>query len=129
MQNGKKYRGRVEMSEELDHLKINEKKNRKKNEEKNYIKRIKNGNTFRYTYKDNRPVNDKNTLEKISKIYIAPAYRNVKIFLDNDLLAVGIDDKGRNIPYIFNNIDKKWLRINNLHIHSKQLSDCFSKPI
>ncbi len=94
------------MSEELDHLKINEKKNRKKNEEKNYIKRIKNGNTFRYTYKDNRPVNDKNTLEKISKIYIAPAYRNVKIFLDNDLLAVGIDDKGRK-QYVYSDEFKK----------------------
>jgi len=28
------------------------------------------------------------------------------------------DDKGRNIPYVYNNT---WLRINNLHIHSKDL--------
>ena len=96
------------MSENLesDHLKINEKKDRTMYDNKNYIKRIKNGNGFRYIYKDNRPVNDKNTLEKISKIYIAPAYRNVKIYLNSDLLAVGIDDKGRK-QYVYSEEFKK----------------------
>ncbi len=82
------------MSEE-DHLKINEKTDRTVYDKKNYIKRMKNGNSFRYFYKDGKAVTDKNTLEKISHIYIAPAYRDVKIYLNQDLLAVGIDDKGR----------------------------------
>lgn len=39
------------------------------------------------------------------------------------------DTRGRKIPYVYNESNKQWLRINNLHIHSKQLSDCFSAPI
>jgi len=35
-----------------------------------------------------------------------------------------IDEKGRKIPYILYN--NKWIRINNLHIHSKDLQSCFS---
>lgn len=35
-----------------------------------------------------------------------------------------IDEKGRKIPYILYN--DKWIRINNLHIHSKDLKSCFS---
>ena len=89
-----------------DHLKINEKKNRSNMDKKNYIKRIANGKSFKYTYKDGRPVNDKNALEKISHIYIAPAYRNVKIYLDSDLLAVGIDTKGRK-QYVYSEEFKK----------------------
>jgi hypothetical protein len=34
------------------------------------------------------------------------------------------DDKGRNIPYVFTG--SKWIRINNLHIHSKDLRDNMS---
>ena len=36
------------------------------------------------------------------------------------------DEQGRNIPYIFNN---EWIRLNNLHIHSKKLDDCLSKSV
>ncbi len=89
-----------------DHLKINEKKNRSNMDKKNYIKRIANGKSFKYLYKDGRAVNDKATLEKISHIYIAPAYRNVKIYLDSDLLAVGIDTKGRK-QYVYSEEFKK----------------------
>jgi hypothetical protein len=38
-----------------------------------------------------------------------------------------IDEQQRKIPYIWNPVQQKWLRINNLHIHSKQLKDCLSK--
>jgi len=34
-----------------------------------------------------------------------------------------IDEKGRRIPYLFS-ATGEWLRINNLHIHSKALRDC-----
>jgi hypothetical protein len=37
------------------------------------------------------------------------------------------DYKGRKIPFIFNG--SEWLRINNLHIHSKNLQPCLSTPI
>ncbi len=87
-------------------LKINKKKNRKNNEKKNYIKRVKNGNSFTYYYKSGNKVTNKNELEKISHIYIAPAYKNVKIFLDSDLLATGIDDKGRK-QYVYSEEFKK----------------------
>jgi hypothetical protein len=39
-----------------------------------------------------------------------------------------LDEYNRNIPYIKNN-EGNWIKINNLHIHSKQLQDCLSKPI
>jgi len=38
-----------------------------------------------------------------------------------------LDSQGRNIPYIFDG--SKWLRINNLHIHSKDLEPCLSRAI
>ena len=87
-------------------MKINEKKDRLKEEKKNYIKRIRNGNNFRYIYKDGRLVNDRETIEKIKKIYIAPAYRDVKIFLNQDLLATGVDDMGRK-QYVYSDSFKK----------------------
>ena len=36
------------------------------------------------------------------------------------------DDKHRKIPYILRKSDNTWLRINNLHIHSKELAPCLS---
>jgi len=38
-----------------------------------------------------------------------------------------IDNSGRKIPYILD--DSKWIRINNLHVHSKNLVDGLSMPI
>lgn len=38
-----------------------------------------------------------------------------------------VDKKGRKIPYIYDGT--KWLRINNLHVHSKQLQNGLSLPI
>jgi len=40
-----------------------------------------------------------------------------------------LDDTGRNIPYIYNEDDNIWIKINNLHVHSKLLADCLSKPM
>lgn len=37
------------------------------------------------------------------------------------------DEKNRNIPYILN--ENKWIKINNLHIHSKTLNEAISIPI
>lgn len=37
------------------------------------------------------------------------------------------DEKGRMIPYIFNGIT--WIRVNNLHIHSKDVTSSLSVPI
>jgi hypothetical protein len=37
------------------------------------------------------------------------------------------DSSGRNIPYIYTGSD--WVRINNLHVHSKELTPLLSKPI
>lgn len=39
------------------------------------------------------------------------------------------DEKGRLIPYILRTTDNTWIRINNLHIHSKDLKSCLSSPL
>lgn len=72
---------------------------------KNYIKRLKRNNKFIYTYQNNKLINDKKTLDKISKIYIAPAYTNVKIFLNSKVLAIGTDDAGRK-QYVYSDKSK-----------------------
>jgi hypothetical protein len=38
-----------------------------------------------------------------------------------------IDDKNRRIPYIWNG--ESWTRVNNLHIHSKNLPPAMSEPL
>ena len=59
-----------------------------------------NNKKFLY-YKNNNLLTDKNILNKISKIYIAPAYTNVKIYPNsNKLLATGYDTAGRK-QYIY----------------------------
>ncbi len=92
--------------DEVPKIKRNKKTNRLNEEKKNYIKRVKNGNSYSYFYKSGEKVSNKNILEKISHIYIAPAYKNVKIFLNSDLLATGVDDKGRK-QYVYSEDFKK----------------------
>lgn len=75
--------------------------------ESKYIKRIKKGDNFDYYTNNNKKINDKHTLEKIKKIYIAPAYTNVKIYLNNNLLATGIDAAGRKQYVYSDNMKKK----------------------
>jgi DNA topoisomerase IB len=72
---------------------------------KNYIKRLKKNKKFIYTDQNNKPINDKKTLDKISKIYIAPAYTDVKIFLNSKVLAIGTDDAGRK-QYVYSDKSK-----------------------
>ena len=61
-----------------------------------YITRKKKSNKFIYVDEKNVEIKNKDILNKISKIYIAPAYTDVRIFPNsNDLLAYGYDDAGR----------------------------------
>ena len=61
-----------------------------------YITRKKKSNKFIYVDEKNVEIKNKELLNKISKIYIAPAYTDVRIFPNsNDLLAYGYDDAGR----------------------------------
>ena len=76
-----------------------------------YITRIlkKNGSYqyFKINNNNNKiKITDKSTLEKINKIYIAPAYKDVKIYLDKKVLATGIDNAGRK-QYIYSEKSKK----------------------
>ena len=72
-----------------------------------YITRKMKNNKFVYYNDKNIEVKNKDVLEKISKIYIAPAYSNVKIFPDSDdLLAYGYDDAGRK-QYVYSENFKK----------------------
>lgn len=48
---------------------------------------------------------NKNILNKISEIYIPPAYKNVKIYLNKNLLATGINSAGRK-QYIYSEEQK-----------------------
>ena len=85
--------------------------------DKKYIIRKKinnnNGKTLSYNYyyvkgstQSTQKITDKNTLNKIYQIYIAPAYKNVKIFLNSNLLATGIDTAGRK-QYVYSDLRKK----------------------
>ncbi len=67
---------------------------------KNYYIREKKGNSFTYTNANGKPLKDAKILSEIKKIYIAPAYRDVKIYLKDDLLATGVDEAGRT-QYIY----------------------------
>lgn len=74
-----------------------------------YIIRKKRNNKYDY-FKINKnnetKITDKKILDKISKIYIAPAYKDVKIYLDQKVLATGIDSAGRK-QYIYSEKSKK----------------------
>ncbi len=67
---------------------------------KNYYIREKKGNGFIYTNANGKLLKEKRILDEIKKIYIAPAYRDVKIYLHGDLLATGVDEAGRT-QYIY----------------------------
>lgn len=77
-----------------------------------YIIRVlkKNGNYEYFKINNNKnnqiKITDKSTLEKINKIYIAPAYKDVRIYLDQKVLATGIDSAGRK-QYIYSEDSKK----------------------
>jgi DNA topoisomerase-1 len=49
---------------------------------------------------NNKKIENKLKLEKLKSIYIAPAYKDVKIYLDQAVLATGIDSAGRK-QYIY----------------------------
>lgn len=51
---------------------------------------------FHYFYKNGLKIKNKNEIEKLNKLGIPPAYKNVKIFSPNSkTLYVGVDSKGR----------------------------------
>ena len=96
---------------------------------KDYITRKIINKKYEY-YKINNKINNKITLEKIAKIYIPPAYKNVKIFLNKELLATGIDKAGRK-QYIYSeNMKKKreLKKYNQIYKLTKNI-DHFNKKI
>lgn len=80
----------------------------------NYITRkISNNDPKKYNFytENNIKITDKPLLLKLSKIYIAPAYKDVKIFLDGNVLATGINSAGRKqYVYSVNSKNKRELR-------------------
>jgi DNA topoisomerase-1 len=75
----------------------------------NYIIRKINNNElkkYKYYHLNNKEIVDKKTLDKIYKIYIPPAYQDVKIYLNSKVLATGIDFAGRK-QYIYSENSKK----------------------
>ena len=61
---------------------------------------------YNYYSHDNKVIKNKQLLETLHKIYIPPAYKDVKIFLEKELLATGVDDAGRK-QYIYSDFSKK----------------------
>lgn len=60
------------------------------------IKRLKNSNNFKYFWKNGSSVTDKNTIDRIKKLRIPPAYTDVKIYNSNaKVQATGLDDRKR----------------------------------
>ena len=62
-------------------------------------------NKYKY-YLAKKEIVDKKILDKICKIYIPPAYKDVKIYLNSKVLATGIDKAGRK-QYIYSENSKK----------------------
>ena len=95
----------------------------------NYIIRKNINNNFEYFTINNIKIKDKIILEKLKKIYIAPAYKDVKIYLDSDILATGINKAGRK-QYIYSDKMKKMRELkkfNRLKILSKNIKKLKNK--
>jgi DNA topoisomerase-1 len=71
-----------------------------------HIIRKKKGDNFEYYTINNKKITNKKILDKIKKIYIAPAYSNVEIYLNGNILATGINKAGRK-QYIYSESMKK----------------------
>ena len=84
--------------------------------------------------KNNKKIVDKKTLDKVSKIYIPPAYKNVKIYLNAAVLATGIDAAGRK-QYIYSEKskelreEKKYCQLVNMCAHMTQLKKELNKNL
>ena len=68
-----------------------------------FIKRIKSGNSFKYTDINGNPIKDPKIIKHITSIRVPPAYRDVQIYTDpkSKIFAKGIDEAGRS-QYIYN---------------------------
>jgi len=66
----------------------------------------KNKKTYYHYYQNKKKITNVKIIEKCSKIYIPPAYKNVKIYLDQPLLGTGYDSAGRK-QYIYDISMKK----------------------
>lgn len=64
-----------------------------------YILRNHKGTEKVYTI-DGKHISSKNIIDQIKKIYVPPAYKQVVYYLKKDLLAIGVDKKGRK-QYIY----------------------------
>ena len=91
----------------------------------NYISRKIVNKKYIYINKNKQIIKDKKVLDKISKIYIPPAYKNVQIFLNQAVLAKGIDDAGRT-QYVYSEESKK-KREEKKHMKLLKLSNNISK--
>jgi DNA topoisomerase-1 len=91
----------------------------------NYISRKILNKKYIYINKNKQVIKDKKILDKISKIYIPPAYKNVQIFLNQAVLAKGTDAAGR-IQYIYSEESKK-RREEKKHIKLLKLCNNISK--
>lgn len=96
----------------------------------NYIiRKVKNDKKYEYYDTYNEKIINKDILNKLYSIYIPPAYKDVKIYLDKDLLATGMNDAGRT-QYIYSIDHKKKREIkkyNNLIKLSKNILDVKKK--
>ena len=70
-------------------------------------------------------VTSKNIIEQIKKIYVPPAYKQVVYYLEKDLLAVGVDKKGRK-QYIYSQDHKNTRHSKRSKIVSK-VNKCIQK--
>lgn len=101
---------------------------------RNYYVREKRGNGFIYTNANGKPVNNGALLNEIKKVYIAPAYRDVKIYLRDDLLATGVDEAGRT-QYVYSSKfkmkreQKKFAQLIKISEKIEQLNDHISRDL
>jgi DNA topoisomerase I len=89
--------------------------------------RQKSGKDFRYYDLDGKWIRDSRTLNRINKLVIPPAWKNVWVCPKNNghLQATGIDDKGRK-QYLYH---PDWIKITKQNKFSKMVDFGLSLPI
>jgi|SRR3989344_2286460 len=88
--------------------------------------RVKKGKSFSYFNTSGEKITDKNTIERINKLRIPPAWKDVWISptLNTHLQATGLDDKGRK-QYIYHS---KWIELSQESKFDKLIDFALSLP-
>ena len=90
------------------------------------IRKINNNKKYSFYDLSNKQIKDSSLIEQLQKIYIPPAYSDVKIYLNKNVLATGVDNAGRK-QYIYSEgmkkkrEDKKYCKLVKMSLNIEKL--------